>query len=141
MSWYYYRNTGQIHEATGVLKWTTDREIDLEKAAADVGVPQKVYGPFATQQQAETFKAGNPSWVDQAKQAAGDVGQAVNGIPNAVTNFGNTLVKLVNRMLEAFAGVVLLAIAANVILKQVSGVDVAAKGLSAGKKAAKAAAA
>lgn len=139
MSWYYWANTGEIHEATGGMKWFLDREIDLEKAAAGAGVPQKTYGPFATQDEAQAFASTHPSWLSQGKQVLGQAGQALD-VPGALTSLGNTLVKLVNRALEAVAGIVLLAIAANVILKQTTGVDVAGRAARAGKRAATAAA-
>lgn len=134
MSWYYNHTDGQVFQLTGALKWAQDREIALEEQAAKVGVPQFNFGPFATQADAEKFKAAHPSVATQAQGAITDV-------TGAITGFGNQLVKMLNRILEAITGIVLLAIAANIILKQTTGVDVAGHAIKAGKQTAKAAAA
>jgi hypothetical protein len=133
MSWYYNITTGNIVELTGTLKFFQDREIGLEEHAAQLGAPQFNFGPFPTQADAQAFKTAHPSAVDQAKGAVQGVAGDVSG---AVANFGNQLVKLSIRFAEAAVGVVLLAIALNVILKQATGVDVAGSAVKAGKTAA-----
>ena len=138
MSWYYNRTTGDVYQATGVMKWTTDREITLEKgAAATFGTPQTLFGPFATRADAEAAKQANPSLPDQAKAA---IARPVTDVTSAIAGFGNQLVKVGLRLAEAAVGIVLLAIAANVILKQLTGVDVAGSAVRAGKQAGAAAA-
>lgn len=137
MSWYYHQTYGEIVEYTGWQKFLQDREIDQEKLAAKVGIPQSWFGPFATQAEAQAFKTGHPSAIDQAKAVAA---QPIAGVEQAIANFGNTIVKLSTRLAEAAVGIVLLAIAANVILKQLTGVDVAGSAVRTTKKAGKAAA-
>jgi len=133
MSWYYNITTGRVVELTGALKFFQDREIALEEHAAQLGAPQFNFGPFPTQADADAFKTAHPSAVDQAKGAVQSVTGDVSG---AVANFGNQLVKLAIRFAEAAVGVVLLAIALNVVLKQATGVDVAGSAVKAGKNAA-----
>ena len=137
MSWYYNRSLGDIFEATGPIKWTIDREIDLEKTLAKAGRPQVFFGPFATQADAQTFKAANPSILDRARDVAGNL-NPVNDVTSAITSFTNTIVKLWIRVAEAAVGIVLLAIAANAILKQTTGIDPAGSAIGAGKKVGKA---
>lgn len=75
-------------------------------------------------------------------KAGGAVAPAIapiTDVTGAITGAVNTVVKLVPRVLEAVVGIVLLAIAANAILKQTTGVDVAGTAKRAGKTAAKAA--
>jgi hypothetical protein len=134
MSWYYDRGSGNIVELTGQAKWMADTEISLEKL--DPIVPQVWFGPYNTQAEAETFKTANPSVVDQAKTAADTASKVIPDVAGSLTQFGNTLVKLSIRFAEAAVGIVLLAIAANAILKQTTGVDVAKTTAKAGKKAA-----
>lgn len=147
MSWYYELATGDIFERTGFLKWETDREIDREKLVAAIpgGFPQHVFGPFATRDEAQAFKSTHPSVVDQAKAgvkaAENAVQQPVHDVTSAIAAVGNQLVKLGLRLVEAAVGIVLLAIAANAIIKQATGVDVAGAAVRAGKKTGKAAAA
>jgi len=81
-------------------------------------------------------KAAHPQWkaptsniIDQAGNtidtAQAKAQQVVDSATSAWTAAINTAVKLVPRVLEAAVGIVLLAIAANAILKQTTGVDVA----------------
>lgn len=129
MSWYYSQVTGSVSELTGTDKWLMDREIQLEQASAKVGVPEVLWGPFTTQQEAQTFAQAHPS-VQKAVTAP------VTDVTSAITSFSNTLVKLFTRLAEAAVGVVLLAIAANVILKQTTGFDAAGTAIRTGKRAA-----
>jgi len=140
MSWYYRLDTGEVFEATGLLKWSTDREIGLEKLAGT----RIIYGPWGARAEADTFAAAHPSFLshiqDQARNLQNQVQQAIPDIPGAITAATNTAVKLSIRFAEAAVGIVLLAIAANAILKQATGVDVAGTAVRTGKKAARVAA-
>lgn len=138
MSWYYHQTYGEVVEETGWRKWLQDREIDQEKIAAAAGVPQTWFGPFATQAQAQAFGSTHPSLTDQAKAA---VQAPIQDLTGAVTAAVNTAVKLWVRVAEAAVGIVLLAIAANAIVKQTTGVDAAGAAARAGKTAGKGAAA
>lgn len=136
MSWYYNRQTligDSIFEATGWQKWATDREVDLEKAAAAAGVPQMLFGPFATRPDAETFRSAHPG--PQAGAAA--VGQGVTDVGSALNTFTKTLAQIYLRTAEIAVGIVLLAVALNAILKQTTGVNVAATAKRAGVTAAR----
>ncbi len=98
------------------------------------------HGPFDTKQDAlnyyERNKAANPGWkapttdvgtsISNAQDTAKQRGQSlINDATSAWTAAINTIVKLVPRVLEAAVGIVLLAVAANAILKQTTGVDIA----------------
>ncbi len=131
-SWYYSQPTGDVSQLCGWEKWSMDREIQLQQAAAKAGVPQNMFGPFATQAQAEQAKQQNPSWPDQAAKT---VQGPVTDVTSAITAFANQVYKLTIRLAEAAVGIVLLAIAANVILKQTTGVDVARTTVRGVKKA------
>lgn len=95
-------------------------------------------------------KAAHPGWkaptgnpIDQAGNAVDAAGQKVNQVVDSATSAWtaaiNTIVKLVPRVLEAAVGVVLLGIAGNVLLKQLTGVDVAGAAVRTAKQASKAA--
>lgn len=122
MSWYYDQVNGQIAERTGFDKWLIDRDIWTMKHDPIPG--QTIYGPFATQAEAEAFKASHPSGV-----------AGVLGIPSA-SQVTSEVAALLVRIGEIALGIVLLAIAANVILKQSTGVDVGAAGRRAVGKVA-----
>lgn len=134
MSWYYDAQNDKVFEATGAQSNLLDGEIKLEETGAAVGVPQLFFGPFATQQEAQQTQAQHKTLLDQVK-----ANNPLNAASDAVKGIVDTAVKLVTRILEAAAGIVLLAIAANAILHQTTGVDVAGGVKKVTKTAAKAA--
>jgi hypothetical protein len=132
MSWYYNKLAGEVFEATGWLKFTTDREIDLEKGAAALGVPQTYFGPFATKANAEAYKTANPAVIPTIEKGAQKIAAAPGDVQGFVSQLTNNIThnaeQLVIRVLEAAVGIVLLAIALNVILKQATGKDIGIAG-------------
>jgi hypothetical protein len=115
------------------------------------------HGPFDTKDEAlayyERNAPNNPGWkaptgwkgnisnaLDTAGDAASAVTEPISDFTTGIAAAINTAIKLVPRVLEATLGIVLLAIAANVILKQATGVDVAGSAARAGTKVAKTAA-
>lgn len=142
--------------APSLLEWIynsrTGEVIEVPIAVAEVELHSGLgwHGPFDSQQAANAYysanAAANPGWKAPTgfggvlNNAAGAVTAPITDVTSAITGAVNTVVKLVPRILEAAAGIVLLAIAANVILKQLTGVDVAGTAVRTGKKAATAAA-
>ena len=135
MSWSYNSDSGSINETNDIV------------AAPELHLGLGWHGPFPTKQAALDYyqqnKAANPGW----KAPTGLGGTITNTLPDAVTKpitdvtgavtgAANTVVKLVPRVLEAAAGIVLLAIALNAVLKQTTGVDVAGTAARGAKKAA-----
>jgi hypothetical protein len=114
-SWYYNRVTGQVFSASGAEKYALDKSIMLEKLP---GVSKYLWGPYATQAEAQAAAAQYPATAPTALAAVPTPGDVADKVLGTV---GPVLV----RVGEVVAGVVLLAIAANVILKQTTGVDVA----------------
>jgi hypothetical protein len=137
MSWYYNRANGTVFEATGFQKQVTDAQIMLEKGQAALGVPELFYGPFATQADANAFAANNPTYQSEAAKA---VQAPVTDVTSAIAAAANTAVRLSMRVLEGAVGIVLLAIAANAVIKRTTGVSPAGEAVKAGKTAGKAAA-
>jgi hypothetical protein len=134
VSWYYNRNLGTVVEFTGVTAWTLNGNIEFEKGLEkQFGLPRIWYGPFNTRDEAVAAQTAHPSALDEAKATAQ---KAIPDVAGAITQATNTAVKLGMRLAEAAVGIVLLAIAANAILKQTTGVDVAKTAAKAGKKAA-----
>ncbi len=139
MKWFYNSRTGLV------------QELPVPVGDVELHLGLGWHGPFDTQQKAIDFynagKAANPGWqapTDNFGQLLGNATSAVTkpitDVTSGIAAFTNTVVKLVPRILEAAVGIVLLAIAANVILKQTTGVDVVGTGVKVGKKAAMAAA-
>ena len=131
MSWYYHQSNGDIVELTGWQAAAQNTEITLEAAAAKVSPsPQYWYGPFGSQAEAQAFKTAHPSVVAQIQGT-------ISGVEsNVVSPAVNVAVKLTIRLAEAAVGIVLLAVAANAILKQTTGVDVARTARRAATKTA-----
>lgn len=137
--WYYNSHTGAVEQLPEAVGWG-----ELHSGLG-------WHGPFDTKQAALDFyaqgAAANPGWkaptgvVGNIANGAGVVTGPITGAAGAVTD---TVVKLTVRTIEAAVGIVLLAIAANVILKQLTGVDVARTTVRAARRtgatAAKAAA-
>lgn len=117
-SWYYFSLNGKVGTATGLGKLAIDQQILLQ--AVDP-FPGKIYGPYSTQAAAEAAKAAHPSVTSQLP-TPGNVEATIE------TYFG--------RVAEAILGVVLLAVAANALIKGVTGISPAGV---AGKAAATAA--
>jgi hypothetical protein len=116
MSWYYSSVTGAVYEQTGALAAITNANILVERHDPVPG--QYVWGPFATEDAALAAKAKHPPLPNPVTA----VGSAVTG---AASSVAGQVGAYVVRILEGVAGIVILAIALNVILKQSTGVDVA----------------
>jgi hypothetical protein len=110
------------------------------------------HGPFGSKQEALDYYTRNaphnPGWKAPTG-IAGNLGnagaavaeparEAINSATSAWTAAINTAVKLVPRILEATVGIVLLAVAANAILKSATGVDVAGTAARGVKRAGRA---
>jgi hypothetical protein len=132
--WYYNSHTGAVEELPEAIGF-----VELHSGLG-------WHGPFDTKQAALDFyntnKAANPGWAaptgigGNLANAGAAVVAPITDVTGAITGATNTIVKLVPRVLEAAAGIVLLAIAANVILKQVTGVDVAGSAVRATRRSA-----
>jgi hypothetical protein len=139
LKWYYNSRLGSVVELDMGTGW-----VYLHSGTG-------WHGPFDTHQAAIDYytanQAANPGWKaptglgGNISNAVGAINNPVSDVTGAIAAATNTIVKLAMRVLEAAVGIVLLAIAANVILKQTTGVDVAGTAKRAGKKAAVAAAA
>ena len=142
LDWYYNSHTGAV------------QMLPKPQGEALLHLGIGWHGPFNEKQDAldyyERNAPNNPGWKAPTGWK-GNLSNAIEGATDAVTapisdvTTGiaaaiNTAVKLVPRVLEAALGIVLLAIAANVILKQATGVDVAGTAARAGTKVAKTAA-
>lgn len=135
MSWYYSRATGRVFEATGLEKVALDTDIMVQNHGGLL--VRVIYGPYSTQAEAQAAAAQYPTLGSTVTQAAGQVGGTLNPLNTADAVFAKLAPFLV-RVGEVVAGIVLLAIAANVILKQTTGVDVAGGTARAARRAASA---
>jgi hypothetical protein len=133
MSWYYSTATGRIFEATGLEKTALDLDIMVQNKST---LPHILFGPFASQTEAQAFAASHPA-TGLAGAVTGPVNQLGTGLAglNPVDKVLGAVGPILVRIGEVVAGIVLLAIAANVILKQTTGVNPA----GAAKRAAVAA--
>lgn len=129
MSWYYNSVNGAIVELTGVAAAAMNAEIAVMKHDPIPG--QIVWGPYSTREGALAAKAAHPASIAP---------EPVH-IPNPLSTIGADVQAMFVRALEAIAGIVLLAIAANIILKELTGIDAAGTARRVGTKAAIAAAA
>lgn len=137
LKWYYNSTLGSVVE------------LDMGTGYVYLHSGTGWHGPFDTHQAAIDYytanQAANPGWKAPTG-LGGNIGNAVGAATAPITDVSsaiaaaiNTAVKLVPRVLEAAAGIVLLAIAANVILKQTTGIDAVGAAKKAGKTAAAAA--
>lgn len=100
MSWYFDDYNGQIFQRTGVQKWLEDREIQLEKSPLSPG-NQHVFGPYATQAEAQAFKNAHPPHgplvtINSAGAGLKDIG---SGLLPTLTNTRQFMVRLAEGVL------------------------------------------
>lgn len=124
MSWYYDVNKGEVYSAEGLAAAHLNGIILVQEH--DLVPGQMYYGPYSTQTQANAAKVAHP------RPDYNPVDAVAKPLATATSEVANYFV----RGAEIILGIVLVAIALNAILKQQTGVDVAAKIGSAATKGA-----
>src|SRR5262245_25822729 len=118
MSWYV--NTTDLGPGNngpypvGVFEMTGQHADALNRLILDGADRAGLHGPFATRADAEAFLAANPVKKTTTTQQIDKLSGGIPGLPSIAGAIEGWFV----RAAEVIAGVVLLAIAANVVLKR-----------------------
>jgi len=126
MSWWYNQIRGTTFSAGTVEEVALKASVWSQEHDPVPG--QWLYGPFPDQAGAEAAKAAHPP-ISSAIPTPGDIAGAIN---SGVSQIGAFAV----RAAEAVLGIVIIAVALNVIFRQATGVDLAAKGAKAARAGA-----
>ena len=129
MPWYWDSATHTAIEADGARAAVLNTQVMV--GAHDLIPGQRWYGPYATQAAAQAAGAKLPTSPFTGPDLSGLTGPVIDSVPSLSSIEGYFV-----RGAEIIAGVVLMAIAANAILRSSTGVDVGAKVKSGATRAA-----
>jgi len=130
MAWYWDAQRHVAIEATG-----TEASVLNTQVAVGSHLPlldRRWYGPYATQADAQAAGAHLPTSSIPGPDVSGVTGPVIDAVPNLSSTIADYFV----RAAEVVAGVVILAIAINALIRSSTGVDVAQKTRRGAQRAA-----
>lgn len=133
MAWYWDAQTHRAIEATGADAQVLNFQVSVGSHLPLVN--RRWYGPYATQADAQAAGAHLPTSSIPGPDVSGVTGPVIGAAGN-LGSIGATVADYFVRAAEIVAGVVILAIALNAIIRSSTGVDVAQKTRRGAQRAA-----